>query len=76
MPNIHITHLIEMPFDIRPGRKSKYRKSLLTMELGDSFLWPEQTRGSCYRMARAAGIRVKTTCENAPRNKVRVFRVS
>ena len=76
MPKIHITNLIAMPFDIRPGRKSKYRSALRAMEIGDSFKWPASQRASCYRMARSAGIRVKTTSENAPRNKVNVFRVS
>lgn len=76
MPKIHITNLVPMPFDIRAGRKSKYRQELLKMDLGDCFTWPERARASCYRMARSAGIRVKTTKENAPRNKVHVFRVS
>ena len=76
MPKIKVTNLIEMPFDIRRGRKSKYRQELLKMDLGDSFTWPERMRGNCYGMAKRAGIRVKTTKQNAPCNKVNVFRVS
>ena len=76
MPKIHITNLINMPFDIRRGRKSQYRAELLKMDLGDCFTWPARMRSNCYGMAKRAGIRVKTTTENAPRNKVNVFRVS
>lgn len=76
MPKIKITNTINMPFDIRPGRKSQYRQSLLKMDLGDCFTWPERMRSNCYAMAKRAGIRVKTTTENAPRKKVHVFRVS
>jgi hypothetical protein len=76
MPKIRITNLVPMPFDIRAGRKSKYRHELLKMYIGDCVTWPERARANCYRMARSAGIRVKTTKEKAPRNKVHVFRVS
>jgi hypothetical protein len=73
---IKITSLIEMPADIRRGRPAVYAPQIRDMEVGQCFSFPCRQRATCYRMARQAGIRVKTTCKNAPRNKVNVFRVA
>lgn len=73
---INITNDVQMPSDIRAGRPRVYAAQLRYMEIGQSFTFPSRQRATCYRMARQAGIRVKTTSKNAPRNKVHVFRVA
>lgn len=74
--NITISAVPAMPADFRPGRKSTYTPILQTMNIGDSFKFPANRRSNTYGMAKRAGIKVRTTTQKAPRNKVLVFRVA